>query len=368
LSSSTEPGRKSARSDSARELQEVGELRVAICAAGEIWGGVEQFVETASKELDRRGVKLLVLLLNDGLLAKRLRDSAVPVEVIRAFGKYDPTGAFRIARALRRNRIQVVHVHGYKASILGGLAARLTGLRLVKTEHGRLEPFTGWGQLKMKMNLWLDESCSQRFLDAVVFVSRDIQQTLAGRYQRIPQIVIYNAIEPILESSASDAPLLAPGAFCLGIVGRLKPVKGHEVLLRAMELLAHRPELRLYIFGEGPTEAALRAQCHESGIEERVAFMGFRENIHAYLRELDAVAMPSFHEGIPYAALEAMSLGIPIVASDVIGSPHSSVFDAGSTLVVGDRLVKTVSWYDNGWGYAHRVVDLIARLAHMWGG
>jgi glyceraldehyde 3-phosphate dehydrogenase len=58
----------------------------------------------------------------------------------------------------------------------------------------------------------------------------------------------------------------------------------------------------------------------------------------------------------------------PIVSSDVIGNPHSSVFDAGSTLLVGDRLVKTLSWYDNGWGYACRVVDLIERFAALEAG
>jgi glyceraldehyde 3-phosphate dehydrogenase (phosphorylating) len=57
----------------------------------------------------------------------------------------------------------------------------------------------------------------------------------------------------------------------------------------------------------------------------------------------------------------------PIVSSDVIGNPHSSVFDAQSTLVLGGDLVKIVSWYDNGWGYASRVVDLIERFARMEG-
>jgi glycosyltransferase involved in cell wall biosynthesis len=297
------------------------EPRVALCAAGEIWGGVEQFIETTSEELRRRGVGFVVLLLNEGLLAKRLRDSALPVEVIRTVGKYDPTGALRIGRALRRHRIRIVHVHGYKASVLGGIAAKLSGLKLVKTEHGRLEPFTGWGQLKMKMNLWLDEAFSRRFLDAIIFVSRDIQQSLAGRYRRIPQSVIYNAIHPVEDSGAAvSVPRLEPeDAFRIGIVGRLKPIKGHEVLLRALEQLAHLSNLRLYIFGEGPTETALRALCRESRIEDRVQFMGFQENIHGYLRQLDVLAMPSFHEGIPYAALEAMSLGVPLVASDVGG-------------------------------------------------
>jgi glyceraldehyde 3-phosphate dehydrogenase len=57
----------------------------------------------------------------------------------------------------------------------------------------------------------------------------------------------------------------------------------------------------------------------------------------------------------------------PIVSSDVIGNPHSSIFDAESTMVLGDRLVKAVAWYDNGWGYTRRVVDLIERFARMEG-
>jgi glyceraldehyde 3-phosphate dehydrogenase len=55
----------------------------------------------------------------------------------------------------------------------------------------------------------------------------------------------------------------------------------------------------------------------------------------------------------------------PIVSSDVIGNPHSSIFDALSTTVLGGNMLKTVSWYDNGWGYASRVVDLITRISGM---
>jgi glyceraldehyde 3-phosphate dehydrogenase len=55
----------------------------------------------------------------------------------------------------------------------------------------------------------------------------------------------------------------------------------------------------------------------------------------------------------------------PIVSSDVIGNPHSAVFDALSTLVLAENLLKTITWYDNGWGYATRVVELIVRLARF---
>jgi len=56
---------------------------------------------------------------------------------------------------------------------------------------------------------------------------------------------------------------------------------------------------------------------------------------------------------------------VPLVSSDVIGNPHSSIFDALSTRADGDGYLKVVSWYDNEWGYSNRVVDLIARLATL---
>lgn len=308
--------------------------RIALCAAGEIWGGVEQFIETVARELSRRGVGFVVLLLNEGALARRLRASSLPVEVVGGGSKYDPRSAASIGRALRRHRITVVHVHGYKASILAGTAAKLQGLTLVKTEHGRLEPFTGWGRFKMTMNLWLDETLSRRLLDAIVFVSRDIQRSLADRYRHIPQEVIYNAIRPIEDWTATPAPELTPeGVFRIGIVGRLKPIKGHDVLLRALARPGMPSALRLYVFGEGPLEPELRALGSELGIEDRVTFLGFRENMPGYLRQLDAMAMPSRHEGIPYAALEAMGMGVPLVASDVGGLHEILEHDVDALLV-----------------------------------
>jgi glycosyltransferase involved in cell wall biosynthesis len=312
----------------------IAQPRVALCAAGEIWGGVEQFIETVAQELNRRGVGFVVLLLNEGALARRLRESSLPVEVVGGASKYDPRSATAIGRALRRHQITVVHVHGYKASILAGTAAKLQGLTLVKTEHGKLEPFPGWGRFKMTMNLWLDETLSRRLLDAIVFVSRDIQRGLTERYRHVPQEVIYNAIRPIEDSATVQAPTLTPeGVFRIGIVGRLKPIKGHDVLLRALARPGMPAALHLYVFGEGPLEPELRALGTELGIQDRVTFLGFRENMPGYLRQLDAMAMPSRHEGIPYAALEAMGMGVPLVASDVGGLHEILEHDVDALLV-----------------------------------
>ena len=311
-------------------------MRVALCAAGEIWGGVEQFIITVAEELNRRAVPFEVFLLFDSLLARRLRDAGLPVEVIPNAGKYDPSVILRLAGAFRRRRITVVHVNGYKAALASGVAAKLARLRLVKTEHGRLEPFQGAAKVKMNMNLWLDEAFSTRFLDAIAFVSRDIQTVLSRRYARVPQTVIYNAVHRSPAPTGDGAPPPMPPAgpaFRLGIIGRLKPIKGHRILLQALATLRHRSDLHLYVFGEGETEAECRAYCREAAIEGRVHFMGFRADIQAYMRRLDSIVMPSFHEGIPYTALEAMDLGVPLIASAVGGLREILTHEVDALLV-----------------------------------
>jgi L-malate glycosyltransferase len=310
--------------------------RVALCAAGEIWGGVEQFIVTVSEELHRRGVSFVVLLHHDAMLARRLRDENLPVEVIPSAGKYDPLAILALRRSFRRHRINVAHVNGYKAAVLAGIAAKLTGLRLIKTEHGRLEPFQGAAKVKMTTNVWLDEAISRRILDAVVFVSKDIQTSLGKTYSGVRQSVIYNAIHPAPATAGeSNARLPEPATptFRMGIVGRLKPIKGHEVLLRAMAHLRGRSNLALYVFGEGETEARCRALCKEAEIEDRVHFMGFRSDVAAYMRQLDAIVMPSFHEGIPYTALEALDLGVPLIASEVGGLKEILTHESDALLV-----------------------------------
>ena len=84
----------------------------------------------------------------------------------------------------------------------------------------------------------------------------------------------------------------------------------------------------------------------------------------------EEVAVEELNETVRVAAAGPFS-GIveyteaPVVSSDIFGNPHSSIFDAGATDVLGANLVKTLAWYDNEWGYSNRVVDLIERLAKL---
>jgi len=298
---------------------------IALCAAGEIMGGVERFIFTLSARLQHAGVRVLVVLFHDGPLADAIREAGIPLELIRC-QKYDLRQVARLAQIIRQHRIDLLHVHGYKATIAGGLAAPRCRIPIVKTEHGRLEARTGWRhwhrQVRMKANLWADALATRYLVRTVVFVSHHMKES-ASRQRATRDVVIQNGVEvdsPIVGTcQARDRGDFDRRYFHVGIVGRLTEVKGHRYLLDAVTLLKDIEMLRVHVFGRGPLEAAYRAQCGEAGISDRVVFHGFREDVRACMRRLDLLAMPSLQEGLPYALLEAMQSRLPIVASDVPG-------------------------------------------------
>jgi glycosyltransferase involved in cell wall biosynthesis len=313
-------------------------VRVAVCAAGEIWGGVERFIVTLATGLRYLGIELLVVLFYDGPLAAALREQRISVVTLESFGKYDPRTVTQLRGVLREHRINVLHVHGYRASVVGCLAARPLGIKIVKTEHGQIEPFPGWravlSHARLIANAALERLANRCSLDAQVFVSADIQQRLRLTAARIPQRVIHNGIETPRPRTDTlrERRSSADAAFDVGIVGRIDKVKGHEILLRAVACLRHLPRLRVHVFGTGPLEAECRRMAADAKLSEVVLFHGFEPAIHERMASLDLLVMPSLHEGLPYVLLEAMSLRVPIVASRVGGLRE--VLDDGSGMLV----------------------------------
>jgi glycosyltransferase involved in cell wall biosynthesis len=180
----------------------------------------------------------------------------------------------------------------------------------------------------MRGNVALDRILTRWLVEETVYITADLQEhkRLTGRRGAR---VIPNGMAPLDRET-----LRRPGPadeFHVGIVGRLVPVKGHAVLLEAAARLAHRPGLRIDIFGTGPLEEELKSRAAALG--DKVVFHGFRQDMRAAMASLDCVAMPSFNEGLPYTLLEAMHLGLPIVASRV-GGMKEILSDGKTALLV----------------------------------
>lgn len=228
-------------------------------------------------------------------------------------------GEYRSLRALiEQLKPGVVHTHGYRADVIGGMAARRHRVPTVSTVHG----FTG-GSLRNRLNEVL-QCFALRGSEAVIAVAAPIvgRLTDAGvsrsKIHFIPNGFTL-ASDRLKRSVARQKLGLGDGALTVGWVGRLSQEKGADVMLHALARSDSR--WRLSIIGEGPEYNDLIRLSGELGIDGRVTWHGALANAGALFAAFDAFVLSSRTEGTPIALFEAMDAGIPIVAASVGGVP-----------------------------------------------
>jgi glycosyltransferase involved in cell wall biosynthesis len=241
---------------------------------------------------------------------------------------------------VRGHRIDIVHTHGKGPGLYGRLSARAFGIPAVHTFHGihyGSYPRVGQG-LYLALERWLS-----RLTHVVINVSHSQEaEGLALRLFRPEQsVVVVNGIDvEELDRAMRQSPIrretlgLAPDDFVLGCVSRWDPVKRIEILLEAVRCLANRvPRLALLLVGGGGEEARIRRIVAETGLGDRVIFTGFLGSPARVYGILDLYVATSLKEGLPLAPLEAMSAGLPVVATDVPGHRDVVVHDRTGLLV-----------------------------------
>jgi glycosyltransferase involved in cell wall biosynthesis len=303
-------------------------VKINIChiVSGDIWAGAEAQAYALIKGLSKKkSLNLTVIAFNDGGLTKKIRDSGIHVEVVDE-NSYDALRMIvYICGILRKNRIDIIHTHGYKETLLGGGAARLSRIKgIVRTHHGK-------GVIDGVFHHRLIEKVNSNFFsDVLISVSDDLRQFLiANGYRRDKITVIHNGIlsrdvEPSISADRQKDELkLERGAFVIGTLGRMVAVKGHKYfLVGAKRVLEKHENVVFVIAGDGPLMQETRQEVNQLGIEKKVRLIGFRNDPFNILNMFDIFVMTSLHEGIPMVLLEAMCLGKPIIATKVGGIPE----------------------------------------------
>jgi glycosyltransferase involved in cell wall biosynthesis len=208
------------------------------------------------------------------------------------------TGGVRgLVLALRRRRPSLVHTHGYKAGVLGRLAGAVLGIPVVSTYHAG-EPGAG----RLRLYHGIDRATA--FLAHTIAVSEPILAKLPRRTRVIQNFV---ALPP-------QAARPGPRARTVAFVGRLSHEKGPDEFCALAEAF---PAARFEAYGDGPMRESLAAR-----FAGRVRFRGAVPSMSDHWREIGLLCMPSRHEGLPLAALEAMANGVPVAAYAVGGLPR----------------------------------------------
>ncbi|MFH1173044.1 MAG: glycosyltransferase family 4 protein [bacterium] len=244
---------------------------------------------------------------------------------------WDLLALLEIIRLIKKIRPEVIHLNSSKAGALGALAAKLLGVKkIVYTVHGFvfLEPMS---IIKKQLYIFI-EKFSARYKDYLITVSEADRQ--AGLDYRIAKsekmITIHNGLDfsqlNFLPADEAKKELLKKKydhqSLVIGTSANYYATKGLTYLVQAApEIIKEIPEAIFILLGDGPERKKLEQLIGKNKLE-KYFILGYREKAVRYLKAFDLFTLPSVKEGLPYAILEAMAAGLPIVASAVGGIPE----------------------------------------------
>jgi len=305
-----------------------GPITVLHLIAPAHFGGAERVVLSLADAIDRSRFNVLIgsfvnARFPDNEFLGQVREKGISGTVFWLRRTLDIENIPRLVRFIRSEGVAIVHTHGYRSDIVGLIAARLSSRPVIATIHGFVP---------IDSRLRVYEQCDRfalRFFDLVLPVSDQIERGLcASGVRRERMTTIRNAIAPGggdgPKRSASPLPLLKrDGDFLIGVVGRLSPEKNIPGFLEAArDLSARYGHLRFVVVGEGPEREALKGLTTRLGLDGKVRFTGFVEEMEEVYSLLDMLVISSSTEGVPLTVLEAMRHGVPVVSTGVGGIPE----------------------------------------------
>jgi glycosyltransferase involved in cell wall biosynthesis len=316
-------------------------IRVGYCIDSLDIGGTELNAVRTLEALDRRRFQVTVFHLHEtGPLRARYEALGLQLLHLPIGPLYSPRTAVqgvRFLRFLRREGIEVVHTHDIYTNIFAAPWARLAGCRVIAsrrwldaTPRAGLVPLNRWSY-RCAHRVVANSSLGVRLLI-------DKERVPPARVLELPNFLEERAFNhvPVEVRSAKRRGWGVPqGAFLIGTVARLVPVKNHALALRALQRLDE--DVHLVLIGEGPSRRALEELARQLHVDRRVHFTGQlveTENLHQFF---DVSVLCSRSEGFPNAVVEGLAAGCPVVATPVGGVPEVIIERQTGLLVPVDQ-------------------------------
>ena len=290
-----------------------------------VYHGVTTYFLSLLPRFDPSRVKVNLCIFRDRHPASAHLEAKGITPIFLNRAKWNPRVLLDLISVIRELGVHIVHLSGMKGILLGRIAARITGCRAIIELHDTtsVNPIV----------LFLHKRFS-KWMDLTLTVSDEVSEVAVQKFGIPAKNIITMHTAIAVEEYANPSPgarqrirnefdidLNAP---VIGIVGRMMPMKGHEILFKAMPMvLAKCPEAKLLVVGNGPMRSKCEALVEELQIKHAVRFAGIVENIPDVLAAMDVFALPSlWGEGFGKAALEALAASKPVVGFPVPALPE----------------------------------------------
>ena len=283
-------------------------------------GGQEKRILLEAVSFIERGHKVLLIGQPDGELRREARQLRVPFEPMRMRVSWDPVALIGLIRLIGKRRPDLIHTHSSKDSWLGGIAGRVLGVPVVRTRHVSIPVSSHWLNwvYRLPHRIMTTASLTRNLLV-------DSQGCAPDRVRVLPTGVDFRRFHEGVTGDGFRREMgLEPYTPAVGMMSQLRGSKGHREFLKAARLL--RDEgcgARFFIGGGGEWRGAYEAEAGRLGLlDGTVTFIGYRTDVPEVMAGLDVLVIPSKHEAIPQVALQGMSMGLPIVGTNIGGIPE----------------------------------------------
>ena len=233
-----------------------------------------------------------------------------------------PRGFLKLCRFIWRFKPDIVQTYCIKSNVIGILAAVVARVPVICGTELTLRDIRPPGIRSLRRLLTYPLlAVAMKSCDRLIFNSHATQSAWVGDRTNTRFVVMYPPFDLDKYTRAVNAQNVERSAGPrIGFVGRLSEQKGVSVLLKAMTSVKDRiPDARLLVVGTGEMEDELKVLTKEADLEGCVDFLGFKRNVFEHMRQMDVLVLPSRTEGFGMAALEAMAMGVPVVATPIGG-------------------------------------------------
>lgn len=285
------------------------------------FGGVEQVLATSVPEIARiKDIDVSIIVLGrGGKVAQELIQQGIKVNVLNLNPRIPNFGLIlKLKQIFLESNPEVVHSQGAEANFHGILAASWAGIkRIVGEEIGIPKHHSYWKYIFR----WVYSKAH-----VIIAISEAVKNAIVGlgELEEEKVSVVYNPVGRE-KSESVKAPkkknIIDPVVFVS--TGRLVKIKNLDTLIKVFSKLIHdNPEesVEMWIVGDGPQRHQLEQLVSDLGINDKVQFYGFQENVYSVLKQADIFVLPSFSEGSSVSLLEAMAAGLPSIVTEVGGT------------------------------------------------